>query len=221
MTLSGPCLVVVGMASETRGLRRGPGRTPLIVIGVGGLDAAMALGPAAVVSFGLCGALDPALALGQLVIGTTVIGDPQLGDARSWPTDQALSDRLALQWPNARRDAVAGTDEIVGDALAKAELRTRTGAGIVDMESRQAGAAAAKAGLPFAILRAVSDGATQTLPFAAQAGFRPDGTVDVLAVVMALLARPGELPPLIRTAIHAGTGLRTLARAAAVLRTLD
>ena len=92
-----------------------------------------------------------------------------------------------------------------------------TGAGAVDMESHLVAAAAARLGVPFAVLRSVSDRADHTLSGAAQAGFAADGRPDMAAVAMALLARPMEFPSLIRTAVHAATAFRALHVCAAAL----
>ena len=78
------------------------------------------------------------------------------------------------------------------------------------MESHLAAAAAARLGVPFAVLRAVSDAADDDLPVAAQAGFSPDGRTNIAAVLAALARRPGEFPALIRTARNAGKALAAL-----------
>ena len=186
-----------------------------IIVGTAGLHAALAARPSALISFGLCGGLDPILKVGDLIIATSVVDENTV-----WKTDVALSARLAAALPHARHGSVVGSEVILGSPSAKAALHERSGAGIVDMESHHIGAAAAKAGIPFAVVRAISDAAGDTLPQAAQAGFRPDGTTDVRAVVGALLARPWDLPPLLRTATHAGAAFRTLARAAPGLKNL-
>jgi hypothetical protein len=182
-------LVVVGMAREARIV--GDAQT---VIGGRGLDAIRAKQPSAILSFGLCGGLDPALGVGDLVLGN---GDP------AWTSD------LAAALPTKRASFASGP-EIIASAAAKAALRERTGAGAADMESHLASEAAAQLGVPFAILRAVSDAAEDDLPVSAHAGFSPDGSTNVGAVLAALARRPWELPALIRTARSAGKALAAL-----------
>jgi nucleoside phosphorylase len=114
---------------------------------------------------------------------------------------------------------VAGSEGIVGDRAAKAALRARTGAAVADMESHLAAQAAAAAGAPFAIVRAVSDTANGDLPAAAMAGFRRDGRADVTAVFAALARAPWQLPALVRTARHANIALTALAGCAPAVRT--
>ena len=73
-------------------------------------------------------------------------------------------------------------------------------------------------GLPFAALRAVSDGAERCLPKAVSVALRPDGNTDVMAVLRSVLAEPAQVPALIHTALEARAGLRALRRSVAVLR---
>jgi adenosylhomocysteine nucleosidase len=182
-------LVVVGMASEAR-IARGA----KTIIGGRSVDAVLAARPSAILSFGLCGGLDPELRIGDLVLGN---GDP------AWTAD------LAAVLP-AKRVSFASGPEIIASAANKAALRSRTGAGAADMESHVASEAAAQLRVPFAVLRAVSDSADDDLPVSAQAGFSPDGTTNIAAVLAALAKRPWELPALIRTARNAGKALAAL-----------
>jgi hopanoid-associated phosphorylase len=182
------------------------------VIGTANLDAALAERPSGLVSFGLCGALAPELGVGQLAMATGVV-TPE----GKLATDEALSDRLATRLQGVARGLFAGSDVIVPDPPRKSALRQSSGAIATDMESHVAAQAAARAGVPFAVLRAVSDRADEALPAAAQAGFRPDGSVDVAAVIAALARRPSDLPGLLRTARHAGAAFAALRRAAETL----
>ena len=174
----------------------------------GGLEGARG-----VVSFGVCGALDPDLKVGDLLIADAVVCDGE-----RLTTDGAWAAALRAALPAARRGDMAGGEVIVATTAAKAALRRRSGgAAGVDMESHAAARAARAAGVPFAVVRAVSDTASQALPRAAQAGFRADGSVDVGAVLLALAARPWELPALVRTGLDAEKAFTALKIAAAAL----
>ncbi len=202
-------LFVVGMRREAQIL--GSGRR--VAVGRSGLDAALAdRRPGALISFGLCGALAASLRCGDLIVATQVDGPdgPIAADA-------GLGARIAGALPGSIRGRVLGSDAIVGDAAGKAALAASTGAIAVDMESHVVALAAQRAGAPFAVVRAVSDAAADTLPRAAQAGFRADGEVDVLAVLAALARRPWEIVALVATARNAGAGFRALERAAPTL----
>src|SRR5690606_3450151 len=89
-------------------------------------------------------------------------------------------------------------------------LHDAVGAVGVDMESHLAAHAARRHGLRFAVARVVSDAADRDLPVAAQRGMRPDGGVDIPAVLRALAADPRQLPALIRTGWEAEKAFRAL-----------
>jgi hypothetical protein len=126
--------------------------------------------------------------------------------------DQIWIDRLAAALPEAGRGAIVGSDRMVVDAPAKAALHQATGALCVDMESHIAAEVAAAHGLPFVALRFISDDASRALPKAAQAGMKPDGGMDILAVLKSLAVDPRQLPALIRTGLEAEMAFRALLR---------
>lgn len=199
---------MVGMTREARIVRGGA----RVLVGGRGLEPALAERPAGFLSFGLCGGLDPSLKIGDLVLGevVTTANGCFFADA-AWTRD------LADAVPGAVRTNIAAGEAIVASREAKAELRARTGAGAVDMESHLVAEAAARLGVPFAVLRSVSDRADHAIPGAAQAGFGVNGSPDVGGVMAALLARPFDFPSLIRTAVHAATAFKSLDICAAAL----
>lgn len=204
----GPGLViVVGLVREAR-IAAPRGR---VAIGAAGIADAL---PRArgLISFGLCGALDPDLGVADLVVADGVVGED--GERAA---DAAWTAALRAALPHARAGLAASGEAIVGSVEAKALLRRASGAAIVDMETHAVAQAAREAGIPFAVVRAVSDTAAFALPRAAQAGFKADGEPDIGAVVAALVRRPWELPALIRTALDAGMAFGSLRRAARVL----
>jgi hypothetical protein len=89
-------------------------------------------------------------------------------------------------------DAVAATPE------RKRELAAATGALAIDTESHHVAAVAARAGLPFMAVRVVIDAADDAVPVAALAAYGSDGEIRPLALTLALLGRPGDLPGLLR-----------------------
>jgi hypothetical protein len=199
-------LVVVGLHREAS-IVRGGAR-----VLIGGRGLALAGRPAALLSFGLCGALDPSFEIGDMVLGETVTSD-----RGCYAADPTWSNELAMAVPGAQRTGIAAGDEITATRQAKAALRSRTGAGAVDMESHLVAEAAARLGVPFAVLRSVSDRADHAICGAAQAGFSATGKPDVAAVLRVLLSRPHQFPSLVRNAIHAATALRALDLCAAAV----
>lgn len=207
--ISQPLLIVVGLTREAK-IAAPRGR---VAIGAAGLARAMAEAPpAGIVSFGLCGALDPGLKVGDVIVADAVVH----GDQR-WAADAAWGERLRSVLPSARRGAMAAGAAIIATPEAKAALRRDTGATSVDMESHAVAAAAWAAGIPFAVVRVVSDDAARALPRSAQAGFKADGDPDVGAVIVALARRPWELPALIQVGRDAETAFRALTIAANAL----
>jgi adenosylhomocysteine nucleosidase len=205
-----PILAVTGLAAEAR-IASGSG---VVAVAGGGdparlallVQAAMARGIRAVISFGIAGGLRPGLRAGSVVIARAVDdGETRLEAAPAWV------ERLARTLPHAHIADLAGVDAAVCGTADKADLRRRTGADAVDMESHVAARLAALHGLPFAALRVVADPAERALPPAALAGMRHDGSTDVGAVLRSLGRRPGQLPGLIRTALDARAAFRGLA----------
>ena len=165
-------------------------------------------GVTGVISFGLCGALDPALKVGDVVVGDAV------ADAEgSHPTDAAWAERLVAGVPGAHLGTFARADQIIGSGEEKAALRASTGAIAVDLESYIVARLARWFGVPFAVLRAVSDAADRALPHAARVGLGPDGRPAIGAVFASLRAHPWQIPALIRTALEAEDGFHALERA--------
>ena len=107
---------------------------------------------AAIVSTGWCGALDPALEPGRIVVADRVLSVEPRGEfaARAPGGGNAYSG-----------GGVLTANHVVLAAAEKSELRA-TGAVAVEMEAAGVAEQAAGRGLPFYCVRAVSDGATQS-----------------------------------------------------------
>jgi len=210
----GDVLAVVGMTREAKILTGA-----VVVIGggdlaglTGRLEDELRGGVAGVVSFGLCGALDPALKVGDLVIGQSVADADDRFDA-----DAAWSARMAALLPDAKVGSFARAERPVASAAEKAELRQRTGAIAVDLESFPVARLAHWFGVPFAVIRAVSDAADRALPPAAQVGLGADGRPAIGPVFASLRSNPWQIGALIRTALEAEDGFHALERARQLL----
>jgi hopanoid-associated phosphorylase len=204
-------IAVVGLAREAR-IAEGEGVHAVIGGGdeAGLSDAlrrALRQGAAGIVSFGISGGLDPALKPGACIVGSAV----SLGRER-WRTDAAWSKRLLAALPLAQFAEVTGIGHPAATVEHKRLLRSMTGAAAVDMESHVAGRIAAEAGLPLAILRIICDPADRSLPPAALAGMRRDGTTSIGAVLGAVLSRPAQLFAMIGLAGDARVAFSELKR---------
>jgi len=211
-----PILVVTGLAIEAR-IAAGPG----VEVVCSGCDPARlrrlldALTPTryrGVISFGVSGALDPALEPGDIVVATEITSD-----AGAWPVAAMLSGAVTdcLRGGAGRpaaRAALVGVNAPVIEATNKAELWKRTGAAAVDMESHVAANFAVAAGLPVCALRVISDPAARNLPPVAARALRPDGRVDLAAVFAGLAGNPKQIPLLIQAGRDARIAFSALRR---------
>lgn len=186
--------IVVGLEAEARLVRR---LGPLIRIAISGATAAgaaraagelVAHGASHLLSVGLAGGLDPALRAGDLLVPAQVVAGDMRLDA-----DPALR---ALLGPGLAAPLLH-SDVLVGDPVAKAALLAASGCASLDMESGALARAAAEAGLPFAVLRAVCDPAGRALPPAARIPLHPDGRLQARALLGSILRQPGQLPGLL------------------------
>ncbi len=172
------------------------------------LEALLAqAGPAeAVISFGLAGALDPSLQPGDWVVATEVADD-----GATWPTDPSWTKTLTAGLKPRLSGRILGGDAMLVSVAQKRAAQARSSAVAVDMESHLAARAAARLGVPFAAIRAISDDAQRNLPSAVQVGMSPDGSMALGAVLWALARDPRQLPALIRTGRDAERAFRALA----------
>jgi hypothetical protein len=170
-----------------------------------------AAGAAGILSFGMTGALADGLAIGDWVIGDRLSGAIEIG------CDAAWRDALAARLPDARIGGFFADGRMIDTVAEKLALGERHRALAVDMESHVAGAVAAERGLPFAIVRCVSDGARHLLPHAITVSMRPDGGIDARAMLRSLARRPGQAPDIARTTAGFARAMRELKRGAALL----
>ncbi|HLN08171.1 MAG TPA: phosphorylase [Xanthobacteraceae bacterium] len=202
-----PIVAVACLSFEAR-IAAGPGVTVLCGDGKRlpeALEAAVRLGSSGIISFGIAGGLSPRLAPGHWVVASKVVSE-----AGQFPTDQIWSQRLMRALPGAVHAAIAGVDAPVAEAATKHSLGKATRTVAVDMESHVAARVAAAHGLPFAACRVIIDPAHRTVPAAALAGLRRDGSSDAGAVLLSLLRQPRQLPALLRVALDARAARRAL-----------
>lgn len=136
--------------------------------------------PDAIVNTGIVGGIDPGLSVGDIVIGTgllqhdfdvTAFGHAKgylcTGDDHNSPTvfyaDKSLSDALEstatsqFQEKRVGRGTIATGDLFVSDSEKKQELWETFKASAAEMEGAAIAQTASYAGVPFAVLRVISD----------------------------------------------------------------
>jgi len=163
----------------------------------------IANGATALISFGLAGGLNPALNPGDLIIPTEVT---EAGHSIS--CDPMLTTLLG------GADAhhlLAGT-AIAATKAEKQHLFTTTACAAIDLESGAVARVAKAHHLPFAVLRAICDPATRTLPRAALIPLRPDGGINLPRILASLARYPGQLPGLIAVGRDAARARAALVR---------
>ncbi|HEX3349803.1 MAG TPA: hypothetical protein VHS58_17060 [Acetobacteraceae bacterium] len=168
----------------------------------------VARGATALISFGLCGGLDPTLKAGDVVIPLAVL---EIGD--SYATDGKLA-KAAGGWFGG---ILFASETTIVTHEAKRRLFETTRAAAVDMESGAVARVAGRYDLPFAVIRAVCDPASRTLPPAALVALDAEGSVQLGRVLGSVWRRPSQLPELARMARDAALARRALQRVARAL----
>ena len=157
-------------------------------------------GAEALLSFGIAGALAPALMPGSLLVPRVVIDETGLryavdGEWRMRVIDVVRGAGLPID-----EGDLLGARAAAASPARKAELHRVTGAVAVDLESHLVAQVAARAGRPFLVLRAVADSATQALPDAAVHGLAPNGKPALGRVLRSVACDPRQIPALIKLA---------------------
>lgn len=160
----------------------------------------LAQGVTGLLSFGIAGALAEGLVSATLLLPGAVC------------TEQGEGHWVDLDWhmrlvAAARAKGIAavvggmlGANEIAATSNAKAALHRSTGALAVDLESHLVAREAARAHLPFAILRVVADPVERDLPPAALAPLWRNGYPNLIAVLGSVARRPSQIPALLSLA---------------------
>lgn len=204
-------VAVTGLAREAR-LIANPRIVPVIGGGDGPsldrrLAAELARGVRRILSIGICGALSPELRVGDVIVASEVIDGSE-----SIPTHGPWTHELATRVPGAVMAPLAGIDSPAGHRDDKKRLHAATRASAADMESHIAARAARSRGLPFAVLRVVSDAAHRTLPPAACVALKASGAIDLGGVLRSIVRAPQQIPALLRTAWEAEIAFAALFR---------
>lgn len=173
-------------------------------------------GVEALLSFGLAGALAPALDCGEVILAEAVRG-PQ---GETFSCDAGWRGTLAARFDEAglahRSGALLASPRILREAAEKQAAHRQSGCLAADMESGAVAAVAVEAGLPFLAVRAVADRAQDRLPALVEKAVKPDGMPAVARTIGALLLHPWQLPATLRLARQSDQALTRLRRLEAV-----
>ena len=198
----------------------------LAISGIGGEAAARAArrlvdaGAQGLVSWGIAGALDPALRAGDLVLPRAIISPDVAPIFTTAAWRERLAERLAatlagsLAAPVAVCDGVLLTSPVpIGTVAARAAALRMTLAVAVDMESAAVAAVAIDRGLPCIVVRAIVDTAADCLPRAVLVASLT-GQVRIAVLARELIRSPSDIGSVLRLMGRYRAARRTLLRVA-------
>ncbi len=149
-------------------------------------------------STGCAGALAPELEPGDLAIASEIVAgaatDPFPADPAASAHAQRSAARAGVRWALGR---VLSATAVLPSAAAKQQAATDADAIAVEMEGAAIAAAAERAGIPFASVRAILDRADTELDAAAPFVDPATGAVRPLALARHLAAHPGKVAELL------------------------
>jgi adenosylhomocysteine nucleosidase len=179
-------------------------------VGVAALLAA--LRPNALVVIGIAGGLSRELSVADVVVARRVIDEA----GRTFCAEPAM---LAAATSAARAGVVVSAARIADTVAEKSRLATIASSAdaiaVVDLESATFVAAADDAGIPWLVLRAVSDTADESLPSLLNRSRRAGGAVSRAGVALRLFGQPSALPFLLTLRARMSRCAEALADAAA------
>jgi len=188
----------------------------ILVSGMGAERAARAAedlvhcGMGLLISWGTAGALAADLQAGDLIIPEEVIS----GSGRSCPTDRTLRTTLLGRLDECPGSIFLGrlynVSEVLKNSTEKMALHQKYKALAVDMESAAIGTVAARHGVPFMVIRVITDTLSVPVPQAVLKCTGPYGNVRIPALLFELIKQPGEIIPLARLASAFRQATKTL-----------
>lgn len=186
--------VILGSLSGHRIVAKVTGEGEVLArIGISNLLAEIPV--KAVVVLGVAGALSPDLGIGEIVAATEI--SDASGEAPK--PDRDLLE-LACQASGVVRGSVISHREIAVDPMSKKRLWQEGGrraAQLVDLESSSYARCAAERGIPYLVLRAVSDGHDEALPMDLNRYRKHDGSLDRRRIVRFAILHPSVVPELL------------------------
>ena len=188
---AGLALVCFALKEEARAFQKlsaGDPGVSVLITGMGQENSRRALleqlkefTPSFVLTCGFAGGLNPALGIGDILFASD---DPKL--------------RARLTTAQATPAKVFCATRIATTVVEKAELRRTTGADAVEMESTAFAEVCGARGIRFAIVRAISDTANDTLPLDFNELSNPDLTLHFGKLAWVIAKSPGKIPALLR-----------------------
>ncbi len=173
----------IWMAANGAGPLRSAAIVEAALLESGGLPSALD----AIVSIGFCGALDPGLRVGGIVVASAIVGP-----SGEFAAAQPVSSLAFTCGP------VVSIDHVAQTAGEKKELRA-SGAIAVEMEAAGMAPKVREYEVRFFCIRSVSDLAGEGFSVDFNSVVRPDGRFDVARILLAAVSKPWtRVPELLR-----------------------
>lgn len=170
--------------------------------------------PDRLVVIGFAGGLDPGLKIGDLKCITSARAtDPKQGGFAGIGGIPSAIDVVDVDALSVGDRPVLTASVPVTCPGMKVDLFEQTGCPLVDMESFNIASLCAELELPVKIWRAVSDGASDSIPSGLMACVRPNGTVNTFEAIRFLAVRPWLWSTAIRLRANARLASNSLVQA--------
>jgi len=160
-------------------------------------------------SFGTAGGLTAGQPTGGVIIASSVSAP----DGRMFETSKGWLERvqnIVGSDDGVTTAGMAGSTTVVATPKTKKDLGLATSAVAVDMESHAVGAAAQEAGVPFMIIRVVTDPVDRSIPEWVLGNLSDQGEPRYGVILAGLAVHPWNLPSLIRLKRDSDRALRSL-----------
>jgi adenosylhomocysteine nucleosidase len=179
-------LVCFAVKEEAQFFQAGP-ETEVLITGMGSKNARAAVSghiqrtlPARVISAGFAGGLDPTLQVGAIVY-----------------TSQDTKIVKVLQNQGARGGNFISTEWVAATANQKKQLRLKSGADAIEMESHAIADLCREANIPCTIIRVISDSAHEDLPVDFNALMTKNMRINFAKLALRIAASPGLIGKLL------------------------
>lgn len=152
----------------------------------------------AIISFGLCGGLGPNTQVGQIFVYDRVVTPNEILSC-----NEKWRNRLILKDTSSYHQAgcwSSGEFNTANDQKERKQLFETYGCEVIDDETRWTAEFSKSRNIAHIGLRVVSDGAEDNLPPAVVNAIKPDGTINVLAVLISVIGDPEQVSAMLKTA---------------------
>lgn len=163
--------------------------TDVLITGIGVRNASQAVSdylrshqPRLILTCGFAGGLNPAHPLGQVLFDDADAG--------------IFQNQLSI--PGTLKGRFAHSDRVIVTAAEKAQLKEKTGADAVEMESSAIVGIGREHGIPVMVLRVISDTAAENLPMDFNRYSNEDGSLNMPSLLLGIAGSPTSIPALIR-----------------------